>query len=99
MTQSVLHLGIHQEKNIYTKTSTQMFIIVLFVTTPNRKSLTSSSNSKWINKLWFFHIMEYYQAIILPKKGNAKECSNYCTIALISHASKVMLKILQARLQ
>ena len=35
----------------------------------------------------------------IPKKGNAKECSNYCTIALISHASKVMLKILQSRLQ
>ena len=34
-----------------------------------------------------------------PKKGNAKECSNYRTIAFISHASKVMLKILQARLQ
>ena len=34
-----------------------------------------------------------------PKKGNAKECSNYCTIALISHTSKVMLKILQASLQ
>ena len=34
-----------------------------------------------------------------PKEGNAKECSNYCTISLISHASKVMLKILQARLQ
>ena len=34
-----------------------------------------------------------------PQKGNAKECSNYCTIALISHASKVMLKVLQARLQ
>ena len=34
-----------------------------------------------------------------PKKGNAKECSNYCTIALISHASEEMLKILQARLQ
>ena len=34
-----------------------------------------------------------------PKKGNAKECSNYRTIALISHASKVVLKILQARLQ
>ena len=33
------------------------------------------------------------------KKGNAKECSNYCTVALISHASKVMHKILQARLQ
>ena len=37
--------------------------------------------------------------IPVPKKGNAKECSNYCTILLISHASKVMLKILQARLQ
>ena len=37
--------------------------------------------------------------IPIPKKGNAKECSNYCTIALISHASKVMLKILQDRLQ
>ena len=35
----------------------------------------------------------------IPKKGNAKECSNYYTIALISHASKVMLKILQVRLQ
>ena len=37
--------------------------------------------------------------IPIPKKGNAKECSKYCTIALISHASKVMFKILQARLQ
>ena len=37
--------------------------------------------------------------IPIPKKGNAKECSNYCTIVLISHSSKVMLKILQARLQ
>ena len=37
--------------------------------------------------------------IPIPKKGNAKECSNYCTIALISHASKVLLKIVQARLQ
>ena len=37
--------------------------------------------------------------IPIPKKGNPKECSNYCTIAFISHASKVMLKILQARLE
>ena len=37
--------------------------------------------------------------IPIPKKGNAKECSNYCTIALISHSSKVILKILQAKLQ
>ena len=37
--------------------------------------------------------------IPIPKKSNTKECSNYCTIAFISHISKVMLKILQARLQ
>ena len=37
--------------------------------------------------------------IPIPKKGNAKECSNYCTIVLISHTSIVILKILQARLQ
>ena len=37
--------------------------------------------------------------IPVPKKGNAEECSNYCTIILLSHTSKVMLKILQARLQ
>ena len=37
--------------------------------------------------------------IPIPKKGNAKECSNYCTISLISHTSKVMIKIHQARLQ
>ena len=43
--------------------------------------------------------LEKVSFIPIPKKGNAKERSNYCTIALISHASKVMLKILQARLQ
>ena len=43
--------------------------------------------------------LEKVSFIQIPKKGNAKECSNYCTIALISHTSKVMLKILQARLQ
>ena len=40
-----------------------------------------------------------FHSIPFPKKGNPKECSNYHTVALISHASKVMLKILQARLQ
>ena len=39
------------------------------------------------------------RSVFIPKKGNAKECSNYCTSVLISCASKVMLKILQARLQ
>ena len=43
--------------------------------------------------------LEKVSFIPIPKKSNAKECSNYCKIALISHASKVMLKILQARLQ
>ena len=39
------------------------------------------------------------KVIQIPKKNNAKECSNYCTVELSSHASKIMLKILQARLQ
>ena len=45
--------------------------------------------------------LDWKRSVFIPisKKGNAKECSNYRTIALISHASKVMLKILQARLQ
>ena len=44
---------------------------------------------------------DWKRSVFIPisKKGNAKECSNYCTIALISHASRVMLKILQPRLQ
>ena len=52
-------------------------------------SLNSAVGHDWERSVFF----------LIPKKGNAKECSNYCTIALISHASKVMLKILQARLQ
>ena len=43
--------------------------------------------------------LEKVVVILNPEKGNTKECSNYCTIILISHTSKVMLKILQARLQ
>ena len=50
-------------------------------------------------KLSSGHRTGKYQFSFLPKKGNIKECSNFHTIALISHASKVMLKILQARLQ
>ena len=44
---------------------------------------------------------DWKRSVFIPitKKGKAKECSNYCTVVLISHASKVMLKILQARLQ
>ena len=52
----------------------------------------------WKTQQWPQH---WKRSVFIPisKKGNAKECSNYHTIALISHASKVMLKILQARLQ
>ena len=52
--------------------------------------------SKWENSAVATGLENF---IPIPKKGNRKECSDYCTIALISHASKVMLKILQARLQ
>ena len=51
----------------------------------------------WKTQQW---AQDWMRSVFIPilKKGNAKECWNYCTIALISHASKVMLKILQARL-
>ena len=44
-------------------------------------------------------ILLFFPLLVKKKKGNAKECSNYYTVAVISHAGKVMLKILQARLQ
>ena len=52
----------------------------------------------WKTHQWLQHWKKSV-FIPIPKKGNPKECSNYCTIALISHASKVMLKTLQARFQ
>ena len=62
------------------------------------KVLHSISQQIWKAQQW---PQDWKRSVFIPipKKGNAKECSNYCTIALISHASKVMLKILQARLQ
>ena len=62
------------------------------------KVLQSISQQVWKTRQW---PQDWKRSVIIPipKKGNVKECSNYCTIALISHASKVMLKILQARLQ
>ena len=55
----------------------------------------------WKTQQWLRKGQDWKRSVFIPipKKGNAKECSNYCTIALISHDSKVMLKILQARLQ
>ena len=62
------------------------------------KVLHSISQQIWKTQQWP-QDWEWSVFIPIPKKDNAKECSNYHTIALISHASKVMLKILQARLQ
>ena len=62
------------------------------------KVLHSICQQIWKAQQW---PQDWKRAVFIPisKKGNAKECSNYCTVALISHASKVMLKIVQARLQ
>ena len=62
------------------------------------KVLHSVSQQIWNTQQWS---QDWKRSVFIPipKKGNAKECSNYCTVALMSHASKVMLKILQARLQ
>ena len=62
------------------------------------KVLHSVSQQVWKTQQW---PQDWKRSVFIPvpKKGNAKECSNYHTTALISHASKVMLKILQARLQ
>ena len=62
------------------------------------KVLHSICQQTWKNQQWP-QDWKWLVFIPIPKKGNAKECSNYCTFALISHASKVMLKILQARLK
>ena len=62
------------------------------------KVLHSICQQTWKTQQW---LQDWKRSvfILIPKKGNAKECSNYRTIALISHVSKEMLKILQARLQ
>ena len=62
------------------------------------KVLHSTCQQNWKTQQW---PQNWKRSVFIPipKKGNAKECSNYHTIALILHASKVMLKILQARLQ
>ena len=64
----------------------------------NVKVLHSICQKIWKTQQW---PQDWKRSVFIPisKKGNAKECSNYCTIAFISHASKVMLKILQARLR
>ena len=62
------------------------------------KVLHSICQQIWKTQQW---LQEWKRSVFIPipKKGNAKECSDYCTIAVISHTSQVMLKILQVRLQ
>ena len=62
------------------------------------KVLHSTCQQIWKTQQW---PQDWKRSVFIPipKKGSAKECSNYCTIALITHARKVMLKILQAKLQ
>ena len=62
------------------------------------KALPSIAQQIWKTQKW---PQDWKRSVFIPiaKKGNTKECSNYCTTALISHTGKVMLKILQARLQ
>ena len=62
------------------------------------KVLQSICQQIWKTQQW---LQDWKRSVFIPipKKGNAKECSNYLTIALVSHASKVMPQILQARLQ
>ena len=62
------------------------------------KMLHSICHQIWKTQQWPQH-WKRSVFILIPKKGNAKKCPNYHTVALISHANKVMLKILQARLQ
>ena len=62
------------------------------------KMLLSMCQQIWKTKQWT-QGQKRSVFIPIPKKGNAKECSNCCTVALISNTSKVMLKLLQARLQ
>ena len=60
------------------------------------KLLHSICQQIWKTQQW---PQDWKRSVFIPKKGNAKECSNYCTTALMSPSSKVMLKILQARFQ
>ena len=85
--------------------NTKLFLIWSMKRNPKRilkedavKVLHSICQQIWKTQQW---PQNWKRSVFIPtpKKGNAKECSNYHTIALISHASKVMLKILQARLQ
>ena len=76
----------------------ELFLILKDTQCHTVKVLYSICQKIWKTQQW---PQDWKKSIFIPvpKKGNAKECSNYCTTAFISHTSKVMLKILQTRLQ
>ena len=96
------HLGVWSQVGITTNKASRGdgIPVELFQILKNDavKVLHSTFQQIWKTQQWP-QVWERSVLIPVPKKGNAKECSNYHTIVLISHASKVMLKILQARLQ
>ena len=91
---AVMNFGVH----------VSLSILVLLVCMPSNgiaglyESAALNMPANWKTQQW---PQDWKRSVFIPvpKKGNAKECSSYRTIALMSHASKVMLKILQARLQ
>ena len=85
-------------KNFFKTLEWGWFLIITDLKDGAVKVLHSKCQQIWKTQQWP-QAWKRSVFIPIPKKGNAKECSNYCTIALILHASKVMLKILQARLQ
>ena len=83
---------------IYVKPQPKFHILFQILKDEAVKVLHSICQQIWKTQQW---PQDWKRSVFIPilKKSNAKECSNYHTIALISHTSKVMLKILQARLQ
>ena len=86
-----------------TKSWTQLsnWVITIAISNPKRRCCESAALNMSANLKTQQRPQDWKRSVFIPipNKGNAKECSNYNTVALISHASKAMLKILQARLQ
>ena len=106
MVHNLVLLSFIKEENLFTDASqiATLYVLPTWVsslsTLPARdavKVLHSVCQQIWKTQQWP-QDWERSGFFPIPKKGNAKECSNYCTIALIWHAGKLMLKILQARL-